>query len=88
MDPKDRDEVKAAVAAGVQAAFADPATWETGIAAIKRHLSGAAERESGRWLIGWGKWLMKKLALGVAIIAVLYYTGGLPAVAAWLKVGK
>lgn len=88
MDQSDRDEIKAAVTAGVQAAFSDPATWETGIVAIKRHLSAAAEKESGRWVISWLKWLMKKLALGVAIISILYYTGGLPAVVAWLKVSK
>ncbi len=86
MEKDELEQVRASVQAGVQAAFADPATWETGITAIKRHLSDAAEKESGRWVVGWIKWLMKKAALGVAILAVLYYTGGLPAVLAWLKV--
>jgi hypothetical protein len=53
---------------------------------MKAHLRDAAEAESGRWVIGWLGWLARKAALGLAVVAVMYYTGGLPAVLTWLKV--
>jgi hypothetical protein len=86
MEKSDLDAIEASVAAGVQRAIGDPHTWEMGFAAMQTQLASAAQRESGKWLVGWIGWLVKKAALGVAVIAVLYYTGGLPAVLAWLKV--
>ena len=86
MDQKDLDAIQASVANGVKTAIGDPHTWEVGFAAMQQQLSDAAQRESGKWIVGWIGWMVKKLALGVAVVAVLYYTGGLPAVLAWLKV--
>lgn len=86
MEKTELDAIEASVASGVRAAIADPKTWELGFTAMRNHLRDAAEEESGKWLMGWIGWLMKKAALGIAVIAVLYYTGGLPAVLAWLKV--
>lgn len=86
MEKRDLDAVKAATSAGVREAIADPQTWSLGLAAMQEALAGAAQRESGKWLVGWLGWLLKKAALGVAVVGVLYYTGGLPAVLAWMKV--
>lgn len=86
VDKNELDAIEASVAAGVKSAIADPATWSAGFEAMGAHLRDAAQAESGRWVIGWLGWLVKKIALGIAIVAVLYYTGGLPAVVAWLKV--
>lgn len=85
MEKRDLDAVKAATSAGVRDAIADPETWRVGIAAMQEALAQAAQRESGKWLVGWLGWMLKKVALGVAVVAVLYYTGGLPAVLSWLK---
>jgi hypothetical protein len=86
VDPKDLEAIKASVTQGVQQAIADPKTWEAGFTAMGDHLAAAAQAESGKWVIGWLGWIVKKAALGIAVVAVLYYTGGLPAVVAWLKV--
>lgn len=86
MEKRDLEAITAATAAGVKAAIADPDTWAKGFEAMQTQLAQAAQRESGRWIIGWMGWLVRKAALGVAVVAVLYYTGGLPAVLAWLKV--
>lgn len=86
MDQEQLDAIQASVSAGVKAAVSDPATWEAGFAAMKAHLRDAAEAESGRWVIGWLGWLARKAALGLAVVAVMYYAGGLPAVLTWLKV--
>lgn len=86
MEKRDLDAIKLATSAGVKDAIADPETWRVGIAAMQEALASAAQRESGKWLVGWLGWLVKKAALAVAVVAVLYYTGGLPAVLAWMKV--
>ena len=86
MEKRDLDAIQASVRAGVQSAIADPETWKAGFAAMQEQLAQAAQRESGKWVVGWIGWVVKKMALGVAVVAVLYYTGGLPAVLAWLKV--
>lgn len=86
MEKRELDAIKASVSAGVRDAIADPDTWAAGFAAMQTQLAQAAQRESGKWVVGWIGWLVKKLALAVAVISVLYYTGGLPAVIAWLKV--
>ena len=86
VEKRELEAIQASVAAGVKSAIADPDTWAAGFEAMQTQLGRAAQRESGKWLIGWIGWVAKKAALGVAVIAVLYYTGGLPAVAAWLKV--
>lgn len=86
MEKRDLDAIKSATSAGVKDAIADPDTWRVGIAAMQEAVAAAAQRESGKWLVGWIGWLLKKAALGVAVVAVLYYTGGLPAVLAWMKV--
>lgn len=88
MEKRVLDAIKASVSAGVREAIADPDTWAHGFEAMQTQLAKAAQRESGKWVIGWLGWLVRKFALGVAIVAVLYYTGGLPAVLAWLKVSK
>jgi hypothetical protein len=86
VEKRDLDAIQASVRAGVQSAIADPETWKAGFAAMQEQLAQAAQRESGKWVVGWIGWVVKKMALGVAVVAVLYYTGGLPAVLAWLKV--
>lgn len=86
MEKRELDAIQASVAAGVRSAIADPKTWELGFVAMQEQLARAAQRESGKWVIGWLGWLMRKAALGIAVVAVLYYTGGLPAVLAWLKI--
>lgn len=86
MEKRDLDAIKAATSAGVKDAIADPDTWKAGFAAMQEQLAQAAQRESGKWVVGWIGWLVRKAALGIAVVAVLYYTGGLPAVLAWLKV--
>lgn len=86
MEKRELDAIQASVSAGVKAAIADPDTWAKGFEAMQTQLATAAQRESGKWLVGWIGWLVRKAALGVAVVAVLYYTGGLPAVMAWLKV--
>lgn len=86
MEKRDLDAIRATTSAGVRDAIADPETWRVGIAAMQEALATAAQRESGKWLVGWIGWMVKKAAFAVAIVAVLYYTGGLPAVLAWLKV--
>lgn len=86
MEKRDLDAIQASVRAGVKSAIADPDTWAAGFAAMQDQLAKAAQRESGKWLVGWIGWLVRKAALGIAVVAVLYYTGGLPAVLAWLKV--
>lgn len=86
MDKTELDAITAATAAGVKSAIADPDTWRAGFSAMQEQLAQAAQRESGKWVIGWLGWLLKKLALSVAVIGVLYYTGGLGAVVAWLKI--
>lgn len=86
MDQKDLEAIQASVANGVKTAIGDPHTWEVGFAAMQQQISNAAQRESGKWIVGWIGWMAKKAALGLAVVAVLYYTGGLPAVLAWMKV--
>lgn len=86
MDKRELDAITAATAAGVKSAIADPETWAAGFTAMQDQLAKAAQRESGKWLIGWLGWLVKKAALGIAVVAVLYYTGGMSAVVAWLKI--
>lgn len=86
MEKKELDAITAATAAGVKSAIADPDTWAKGFEAMQAQLAQAAQRESGKWVVGWIGWLVKKTALGVAVVAVLYYAGGLPAVLAWMKV--
>lgn len=88
MEEKQLEAIKDSVAAGVKSAISDPQTWAIALAAIQEQLSQAAQRESGKWIIGWLGWIVKKAALFVAIMAVLYYTGGLPAVLSWLKLSK
>lgn len=73
------------MAAGVKSAIADPETWAAGFEAMQTQLTKAAQRESGKWVIGFLGSIVKKAALTVAVVAVLYYTGGIPAVLAWLK---
>ena len=85
MEKRELDAINAATSAGGREAIANPATWEHGIVAMREALSNAAQKESGKWVVGWFVWMLKKAALGIAIVAVLYYTGGLPAVLAWLK---
>lgn len=87
MDQKDLDAIASSAAAGVRMAIADPRTWDAGFAAMGESLRNSAQKESGRWIVGWFGWLMRKAALGFAIIAVLYYTGGWSAVVTWLKFG-
>lgn len=86
MEKRELDAIQASVSAGVKSAIADPDTWAKGFEAMQTQLAMAAQRESGKWLVGWIGWLVRKAALGVAVVAVLYYTGGLPAVLAWLKI--
>lgn len=86
MEKAELDAIQASVTAGVKSAIADPDTWRAGFAAMQEQLAQAAQRESGKWVIGWLGWLLKKIALSIAVIGVLYYTGGLGAVVAWLKV--
>lgn len=86
MEKRELDAIRATTAAGVRDAIADAETWRVGIAAMQDALASAAQRESGKWLVGWLGWMVKKAALAVAVVAVLYYTGGLPAVLAWMKV--
>ena len=86
VEKRELEQIQSAVSAGVKSAIADPDTWKAGFAAMQEQLAEAAQRESGKWVVGWLGWLVRKAALGVAVIAVLYYTGGLPAVIAWLKV--
>lgn len=86
MEKRDLDSIRAATSLGVRDAIADPETWRLGINAMQDALASAAQRESGKWLVGWLGWMVKKAALAVAVVAVLYYTGGLPAVLAWMKV--
>lgn len=86
MEKRDLEAIQASVAAGVKSAIADPDTWAVGFQAMQSQLSAAAQRESGKWVIGWLSWLFKR-ALGFCLIlGVLYYTGGLSAVLAFLKV--
>lgn len=86
MEQKELDAIQGAVSAGVKSAIADPDTWAAGFSAMQEQLANAAARESGKWVIGWLGWLVKKAALGIAVVAVLYYTGGMSAVVAWLKI--
>lgn len=86
MEKRELDQITAAVERGVVSAIAKPETWAGGFEAMQQQLTKAAQRESGKWVVGWIGWLVRKAALGVAVVAVLYYTGGLPAVLAWLKV--
>lgn len=86
MEKRDLDAIKAATSAGVKDAVSDPETWRVGIVAMQAAVASAAQRESGKWVIGWLGWLLKKAALSLAVIGALYYTGGLAAVVAWLKV--
>jgi hypothetical protein len=86
VDPKDLKAIEASVSAGVKSAIADPETWRVGFAAMQEQFSQAAQRESGKWLIGWAGWLFKKAVGFLVILGVLYYTGGLTAVLAYLKV--
>ena len=86
VEKRDLDAIQASVAAGVQSAIADPQTWALGFAAMQKHLGIAAQQESGKWVIGWVKWLFNKALVGAIVLAVLWITGGLPAVLAYLKV--
>lgn len=88
MEQKQLDAIEASVSAGVKSAISDPQTWAFALQAIQEQLSQAAQRESGKWIIGWLGWIVKKAALFFAVMAVLYYTGGLPAVLSWLKLAK
>ncbi len=85
MEKRELDAIQASVAAGVKSAIADPQTWELGFIAMQEQLSRAAQRESGKWLMGWLGWMLKKAAAFVVILGVLYYTGGLTAVITYLK---
>lgn len=85
MEKRDLDAIKAVTSAGVRDAIADPETWKLGIAAMQQAFSSAAQRESGRWVIGWLGWMVRKAVAFVIVIGVLYYTGGLAAVATYLK---
>lgn len=85
MDQAELDEVKAATKAGVQAALADKQTYQAAFAAFSDFASEKAQQESGKWVIGWIKWSARKIATVAVILGVLYYTGGIPAVLAWIK---
>lgn len=85
MEKKDLEAITAATEAGVQRAIGNPDTWKLGFAAMQEALTELAQRGSGKWFVDWIGWLFKKALLGLAVLIVLYYTGGLPAVMAWLK---
>lgn len=85
MEKRDLDAIQASVKAGVKSAIADPDTWAMGFQAMQSQLSAAAQRESGKWLIGWFGWMFKRAVGFCVILGVLYYTGGLAPVLAYLK---
>lgn len=86
MEQTDLDQISNATATGVQRAIADPKTWEDGFKAFGEYAAKAAQREAGSYIVGWIKWLISKVAMGLLFIVVLYLAGGLPAVLAFLKV--
>lgn len=86
MEKRDLDAIKTATSDGVRTAIADPETWRVGIIAMRTALSSVAANESGRWVIGWFGWAIKKAVLFFVVIGALYYTGGLAAVIAYLKI--
>ena len=80
------EDISAATAAGVKRAIADPQTWADGFKAFQTYAAEATKREAGSYIVGWFKWLISKVAMGMLFIIVLYLAGGLPAVLAFLKV--
>lgn len=86
MEKTDLDQISEATALGVQRAIADPATWAAGFKAFREYAGEATQREAGSYIVGWFKWLVGKVAIGLLFIVVLYLAGGLPAVLAFLKV--
>lgn len=86
-DSQQEDErLRAIVAAGMQDTLADKETYARAFGAFREYAQDAARKEAGNWVLGWVKWLVGKAILGVIVVAVLWWVGGLPAVLAWLKV--
>ena len=86
MEKSDIDAIAAASEAGTQRAIGNPDTWVMGLTALQEALMRMAQRGSGKWFVDWIGWMFRKAILGLVILVVLYYTGGLPAVLAWLKI--
>lgn len=86
LEKVDLEQIRQATALGVQRAIADPQTWAAGFKAFREYAGVAAQREAGGYVVGWFKWLVGKVAVGLLFIIVLYLAGGLPAVLAFLKV--
>lgn len=77
--------MRLAAKSGFQDALADTETYKRGFEAFSQFASEKAQKESGRWVMGWLSWLGKKIATWAVIVGVLYYAGGIAAVLAWMK---
>lgn len=74
-------DVRDAVANGLKAAFADPATWAAAVTAIQRH----TQAEAGAWLFSGIKTLLSRLAWVCVIGVGVYLLGGWSALVSFFK---
>lgn len=71
------------MAQGIVSAVGNPATWQAGRDAMKRHARDAA----GGWILGSLRFLVDKVIWAGVALAAVYIIGGWSAVAALLKIG-
>lgn len=82
----DEARLRAVVAQGMQDALADKQTYERAFGAFKEYAQETASKEAGNFVLGWIKWVIGKVVLATVVIFILWYSGGMPAVLAYLKV--
>lgn len=89
-DNKEDERLRAIVSSGVESGLVklvtNKAFFLQVFAAFADAAQETAKKEAGSWLVGWIKWALGKAVLGGVILFVLWYTGGLPAVLAYMKV--
>lgn len=77
--------VRAAVRAGGRDLAGDPAFMSAILTNLREQAGEMAKNEAGSWVLGWVRWFIGKTLVGLLIMLVLWKTGGMAAVLAWLN---
>ena len=87
IDPQDSDVMREIVAEGTaigfQRAVADPATWASASAGLRKH----ATAEAGGWLLGGLKVLLSRAMWVLVAGMAIYMIGGWSALVSFFKAG-
>jgi hypothetical protein len=69
------------IAQALVKAIGSPDTWAAG----KKAAATAAQDAAGSWLLGMIKFMFEKALWGVLFLVAIYWVGGMPALASFLK---